>query len=175
MKDRAELLNRAGPWLLVIGAVAFALFWEAALLSDADIPVAISLGVHGISIVTVAMGLIHLQLSASTDRLSVGWVGVALTIAGTAASFVLLAVGLILVAISLLRAREWRDVSTLVIVGSIALLISYLLGARVGTEDAADPSLVAGIFFGGATLLISLGLLLIGVKQLAHRRLAVLA
>ena len=167
MKDKADLLNRAGPWFLVIGAVAFGLFWEAALLSDADIPVAIALGVHGISIVTIAIGLIHLQRSASTDGSAIGWVGVALSIAGTAASFVLLAVGLILVAISLLRAREWRDVSTLLIVGSIALLISYLLGARVGTEDAAEPSLVAGIFFGGATLLISLGLLLIGVKQLA--------
>jgi hypothetical protein len=166
MEEKAALLNRAGPWLLVMGAVAFGLFWEAALLSDADIPVAISLGVHGISIVTIAIGLIQLQLSASTDRSAIGWAGVALTIAGTAASFVLLAVGLILLAISLLRARAWRDVSTLLIVGSIALLISYLLGARVGTEDAADPSLIAGIFFGGATLLISLGLLLIGAKQL---------
>jgi len=165
MKDKADSLDRAGPWLLVIGAVAFGLFWEAALLSDADIPVAISLGVHGISIITIAMGLIHLQLSASTDRTTIGWVGVALTIAGTAASFVLLAVGLILIVISLLRAREWRDVSTLLVAGSIALLISYLLGARPGTEDAADPSLVAAIFFGGATLSISLGLLLIGVKH----------
>jgi hypothetical protein len=167
MKDKADLLDRAGPWLLVMGAVAFGLFWETALLSDADIPVAIALGVHGISIVAIAIGLIQFQLSASTDRSAIDWVGVVLTIAGTAASFVLLAVGLILVAISLLRAREWRDVSTLLVVGSIALLISYLLGARVGTEDAADPSLIAGIFFGGATLLISLGLLLIGVKQLS--------
>lgn len=167
MKDKANLLDRAGPWFLVIGAVAFGLFWEAALFSDADIPVAIALGVHGISIVTIAMGLIHLQRSASTDRSAIGWVGVALSIAGTAASFVLLAVGLILIVISLLRAREWRDVSSLLVAGSIALLISYLLGARVGTEDAADPSLVAAIFFGGAILLISLGLLLIGVRQLA--------
>jgi hypothetical protein len=167
MKDKAGLLDRAGPWLLVMGAVAFGLFWEAALLSDADIPVGIALGVHGISIVTIAMGLIHLQRSASTDRSAIGWAGVALTIAGIAASFVLLAVGLILIAISLLRAGVWRDVSTLLIVGSIALLISYLLGARVGTEDAAGPSLVAGICFAGATLLISLGLLLIGVKQLS--------
>ena len=47
----------------------------------------------------IAMGLIHLQLSASTDRSAIGWAGVALTIAGVAASFVLLAVGLILLAI----------------------------------------------------------------------------
>ena len=167
MKDKDDLLDRAGPRLLVIGAVAFGLFWEAALLSDADIPVAIALGVHGISIIAIAMGLIHLQLSASTDRSTIGWVGVALTIAGAAASFVLLAVGLILIVISLLRAREWRDVSVLLVAGSIALLISFLLGARVGTEDAADPSLVAGIFFGGATLLISLGLLLTGARLLS--------
>jgi hypothetical protein len=83
-EDTPGLLNRAWPWLLVMGAVAFGLFWEAALLSDADIPVAIALGVHGISIVTIAMGLIHLQLSASTDRSAIGWAGVALTIAGTA-------------------------------------------------------------------------------------------
>ena len=167
MKDQADLLNRFGPWILVIGAVAFGLFWEAALLSDADIPVVISLGVHGISIVAIAIGLIHLQRWGSTDGSAIGWVGVALTIAGTAASFVLLAVGLILIAISLWLAREWRDVSIILIVGSIALLMSYLLGARVGTEDAADPSLAAAILFGGAALLISLGLLLIGVKQLS--------
>jgi len=71
-----------------------------------------------------------------------------------------------LVAISLWLAREWRDISIVLIVGSIALLMSYLLGARVGTEDAADPSLVAGILFGGAVLLIPVGLLVIGVKQL---------
>jgi hypothetical protein len=158
-------LNRAGPWFLVIGAVAFGLFWEAALLSDADIPAAIALGVHGISIVMMAIGLIHLQRSDSTNRTAIGWIGVALSIAGSAASFVLLALGLILVTIT--RLREWRGVSTILIAGSVSLLISYLLGASVGTEDAAEPSLVAGILFSGATLLISLGLLLIGVKQLA--------
>ncbi len=165
MKDKTSLLNGVGPWFLVIGAVAFGLFWGTTPF-DANIPSAISLGVHGISIVTIAIGLIHLQRSASTDGSAIGWVGVALTIVGTAASFVLLAAGLILVAISLWLAREWRDVSIVLIVGSIALLMSYLLGARVGTEDAADPSLVAGILFGGAALLISLGLLFIGVKQL---------
>jgi hypothetical protein len=49
---------------------------------------------------------------------------VAPTIVGTAASFVLLTVGLILVEISLWLAREWRDVSIVLIVGSIALLMS---------------------------------------------------
>lgn len=166
MKDQANLLNRVGPWFLVIGAVAFGLFWETTLLSDADIPVAISLGVLGISIVAIVIGLIQLQRSASTDGSAIGWVGVALTIAGTAASFVLLAVGLILIAMSLWLARVWRDVSIILIVGSIVLLMSYLLGARVETEDAADPALAAAILFGGGTLLIALGLLLIGVRQL---------
>jgi len=71
MKDNADLLNRVGPWFLVIGAVAFGLFW-ATTLFDANIPSTISLGVHGISIVTIAIGLIHLQRSASTNRSAIG-------------------------------------------------------------------------------------------------------
>ena len=173
--DSPHLLDRIARWALVVGALAFGIFWEAALLDSAiswlDLPWPIALSIHGLSITTIAFGLILLERSAATGGGSlIGWSGVALVIIGTFASFVLLAVGLSLLAVSLWIKPGWRAASSVLIAGSITLLLSYLLGARVGTEDAPEPSLGAAILFGAAGVLIPIGLALISTKQASIAR-----
>jgi len=165
-KEKVTPADRAGLWSLIIGATTFGIFWERALF-EIDIPWPIALSIHGLLIATIAFGLIQLELSTSTRSSSTGWVGIALTVIGTFASFVLVAVGLTLVAISLWIRRGWRAGPAVLVVGSVALLLSYLLGARVGTEGAPDPSLAAAVLFGGAGFLIPTGLLLISAKKAA--------
>lgn len=169
MTDNAHLLDRIGRWALVVGALAFGIFWESTLF-DIDIPWPIALSIHGLSIATIALGLIHLERSAATGRSPIGWSGVALVIIGGFASFVLLAVGLSLLAVSLWIKPGWRAAPSLLVAGSIALLLSYLLGARVGTEGAPDPGLVASVLFCAAGFLIPIGLVLIGAQQGATAR-----
>lgn len=166
----ATLVDRIGRWSLVIGALAFGIFWETALF-EVDTPWPIALSIHGLSIGTIALGLIQLQRSLVVGSSSIGWVGVALTVVGTFASFVLLALGLTLVAISLWIQPGWRAGPVVLIVGSTALLLSYLLGARVGTEGTPDPSLAAAVLFGGAGFLIPLGLVLIASEEVRARSL----
>ena len=164
-----HLLDRIGRWALIVGSLAFGIFWESALF-DIDIPWLIALSIHGLSIATIAFGLIILERSAATGGSSIGWSGVALVIIGTFASFVLLAVGLSLVSVSLWIKPGWRAAPSVLVAGSIALVLSYLLGARVGTEGAPDPSLGAAVLFGTAGFLIPLGLVLISAKQAAIAR-----
>jgi len=162
----ATFADRAAVWSLIVGALAFGVVWETSLF-DIDIPWLVDLSIHGLSIATIAFGLIQLERSTAPGSSSIGWVGVTLTVIGTFASFVLLAVGLTLLAVSLWIQPGWRAGPAVLVVGSIALLLSYLLGARVGTEGAPDPSLAAAVLFGSAGFLIPTGLVLIGVKKAA--------
>ena len=162
-------LDRIGRWALIVGALAFGVFWESALF-NIDIPWMIALGIHGLSLVTIAFGLVQLERSPAAGGSPLGWSGVVLVILGSFASFVLLAVGLSLLAVSLWIKPGWRAAPTVLVAGSLALLLSYLIGARVGTEDAPDPSLGAAVLFGAAGFLIPVGLVLISGKQAAFAR-----
>jgi hypothetical protein len=163
------LADRSVPWSLRIGGLAFGVFWGTPLLGG-DMPLAIALGLHGLSIATIAFGLIQLERSAAVGRSLIRWVGVALTIIGTFAWIVLLPPGLTVVGSSLWIQRGWRVGPAVLIVGSLALFLSYLLGARVGTEGAPDPSLSAALLFGSATILIPLGLVLVAAKAASLSR-----
>lgn len=164
-------MDQVGRWALLIGALAFGVFWQAALFNaHIEIPSLIALSIHGLSIVAIAFGLIQLERSAAIGGSPVGWAAVGLSILGSFLSFVLLAVGLSLLAISLWIKPGWRLVPGVLVAGSTALLLSYLLGARVGTEDAPDPSLEAAVLFGVAGIFIPIGLILISAKQASMAR-----
>jgi hypothetical protein len=159
-EDARRVLNEAGRWALIIGAVSFAIFWGMPLL-EIDSPWAITLGLHGLLIVTIAFGLIRQQQTTMETRNTLlDWIGGVMTIIGTFASSLILAVGLTFVAISLWR-NGHRVAPVVLVGGSTALALSYALGARIGTEGAADPSLPAAVLFGIGVLLIALGLLIV--------------
>lgn len=158
-----NFLDRVGSWALIVGALAFGIFWEVTL-SDLDIPWMAALSIHGLSLATMAFGLIQLERSAVTERSWVGRTAVAVTIIGSFASVVLLAAGLSLLAVTLWREPGWRAAPSVLVTGSIALLLSYLLGARVGTEGAPDPSMAAALLFGAAGFLVPIGLILTAIK-----------
>lgn len=162
-QDVNRFLYQAGRWLLIIGAMLFSVFWQLALF-EVEGPWAITLGLHGLSSLAVAVGLILHQRLPETRVSLLSLIGVLLTVVGTLASFVVLALGLTLIAISL-----WIDVGSrvppvMLIAGSVVLAVSYVLGARVGTEGVPDPSIPAAVLFGTATLLIPIGLILTAIE-----------
>jgi hypothetical protein len=149
----------------MVGGVSFAIFWGMPLF-EIDGPWAITLGLHGLLIVTIAFGLIRQQQTTIRNRNPLlNWIGVALTIIGTFASSLILALGLTIFALSLWTNDQRRLAPVLLVGGSTALALAYGLGARIGTEGATDQSLFAGILFGIGVLLISLGLLTVGAMS----------
>lgn len=167
MTDKIDrpLMDQVGRWALVLGALAFGIFWEAALFNpNTEPPVLVALGIHGLSFMTIAFGLIQLERSSAMGGTAIGWTAVTLVSIGFL-SFVVLAVGLLLLAVSLWRKDGWLAAPSVLVAGSTALLLSYLLGARVGTEDAPDPSLGAAVLFGAAGILIPTGLILISARR----------
>ncbi len=157
-------LDAAGIAALILGAISFATLWEAALF-ELDTAWPLALIIHGISIATIAFGLIRLQRGVLDRSARLTWVGIILAVVGSFASFVLLSVGLALVGVAVCIQRGWRAGPIVVILGSATLLASYLLGARIGTEGAPDPSTAAAASFGIAALLIPLGLILIAIAE----------
>ena len=157
-------LDAAGIAALIVGAICFALFWGAALF-ELDTAWSIALGIHGVSIASIAFGLIRLQRVVLDTSRPLTWAGIILAVVGSFASLVLLGVGLAIVGVAVGNQRGWRAGPLLVILGSATLLVSYLLGVRIGTEGAPDPSTVAAASFGTAVLLIPLGLILIAIAE----------
>ena len=149
----------------MLGASAFALFWTAALFGP-DIPWIVALGIHGISIGAIAFGLIELwtSLLRHTPGGRIALVGIIVSIIGSFASFILLAIGLSVIAITLWSLGS-RGVPVPLAVGSVALVASYVLGARIGTEDAPDPSLMAAVLFAVAVISIAMALVMLGLKR----------
>jgi hypothetical protein len=112
------VLNSAGRWALMVGAVSFAIFWGMSLFAI-DGPWALTLGLHGLSIVSIAFGLIR-QYQSSTESRNplLNWIGVALTIIGTFASSLILALGLTTLAISLWT-NDQRRLSPVLVIGGL--------------------------------------------------------
>jgi hypothetical protein len=99
-------LDAAGIAALIVGAISFATFWEAALFElDSAWPIALS--IHGVSIATIAFGLIRLQRVVLDRSAPLTWAGIILAEVGSFASFVLLGVGLALVGVAVCIQRGW--------------------------------------------------------------------
>lgn len=165
MKDTARIRGGA----LTIGAGAFALFWGLAptALND-ELPWMVTLGFHGLSLVSLVTGLILLMrdfrlLSAGT---LIARMGVIVAVVGLLTVFPLIPVGFLLLAVGLLLVRLHRAAAGMLGVGSVALLLSVITGARVGMEDAPTMSGPATAWFQVSVWLIAAGLATIGGSQL---------
>jgi hypothetical protein len=160
--------GRVGGWSLIVGAIAFAAFWGSTLLGRED-PLAVSLGIHALSILLISVGLINVQEAsdAASPLNWLGWVGVTATVLGLMMLLPLLAVGLVLVGLVSWLARRWVGSGVALIVGATALLAGYLpRDGRIGTEGAPAPRLEIRLVLATALVLISVGLVLTGYRRL---------
>lgn len=165
MKETARIRGGA----LSIGAGAFALFWDLAptALND-ELPWMVTLAIHGVSLVSLVTGLILLMrdfrvLSAGT---LIARMGLIIAVVGLLTVFPLIPVGFLLLAVGLLLVRVHRVAAFILGVGSVALLLSVVAGARVGMEDAPTLSGAATAWFQVSVWLIAAGLATIGGSQL---------
>ncbi len=159
-----------GGYALVVGALAFAVFWVMSATSFDDVPWAASLAIHGASIACLLFGLAalapELRSPGATNRMVL--VGVAITAVGLLTVFALIPLGLVLVGIGRLTARADTIPAALLVAGSVGLLTAVIAGVRVGMEDAPSLGLGSMLWFQGSAILIAAGLIGMGLR-VAHR------
>jgi hypothetical protein len=158
-----------GGWSLVLGSFAFFVFWGAAPTSlDDAIPWSVALAVHGMSIVLLSIGLV-LTARDVTRPIVGSWVtrtGVVVAIAGLLTVFPLIPVGFAIFAIGLVLAGRGRIGAVVATAGSLVLLATYVLGARVGMEDTPELSDGLRVAFQASVLFIAVGLVIVGLGEM---------
>ncbi len=160
---------RIGAWSLVLGSCAFLIFWGAAPTSVNDtIPWPLALAVHGMSIVLLSIGLVltarYVTQPIAGYRMTRA--GAAVAIAGLLIVFPLIPVGLGIFAVGLVLAGRDRIGAVVATAGSVVLLATYVLGSRVGMEDAPEPSDGLRVAFQVSVLLIAVGLVIVGLGEI---------
>ena len=159
---------------LVAGGLAFAVIWVTSA-SDLNFPWIVSLGVHGTSIVLVGAGL--LLTASRVDRPPWGRrlivFGAWATVGGLLTVLPLIPVGLGIFGAGLIIARRSPAGGVALAAGATILLATYVLGARVGFEDAPPLSAGLRLAFQAGALLVLLGLSLLGTGDIRRARMSV--
>jgi hypothetical protein len=158
-----------GGGALMIGGLGFGVFWGLGLLAF-DAPWSAGLVLHGIWMASLAIGVIRLVQPLRGTPAAAGWAGAAATLIGMLAAFPLFGVGLIVVAIIQWLQGAGRPAAAVLAAGAILLLGSLPLEGRFegnGTPQLGTP---AALLFAPAVVLISLGLVLLGLQRLQAER-----
>jgi hypothetical protein len=161
--------SRIGAWSLVLGSFAFLIFWGAAPTSVNDtIPWPLALAVHGTSIVLLSIGLVLTARYVTQPIVGIRMTraGAAVAIAGLLMVFPLIPVGFGTFTVGLVLAGRDRIGAVVATTGSVVLLATYILGARVGMEDAPEPSDGLRVAFQVSVLLIVVGLVIVGLGEI---------
>ena len=155
---------------MIVGAIAFAVFWVLAPTSVNDVPWAAALAVHGVSIAALLIGLAALALATSGDPRGRPMIaGIAVTTLGLLTAFLLIPIGLAAVAIGILLIRGSRLAAVLLLGGSAGLVAVFAAGARVGIDDAAPLSNGEMVWFQASVALTATGLVALARHRRAHR------
>lgn len=156
-------------WSLVLGSFAFLIFWGAApTTANEAIPRPLALAMHGMSIGLLSVGLV-LKARYVTLPIVGSWLtraGAAVAIVGLLTLFPLISVGFGVFAIGLGLAGRDRIGAVVAMAGSVGLLATYVLGARVGMEHAPELSDGLRVTFQVSVALIAAGLAIVGLGQI---------
>jgi hypothetical protein len=157
-----------GAGALIIAGLGFGAFWGAGLLAF-DASWSAGLLLHGVWMGSLAIGLIRLAQRLRGTAATAGWAGVAATVIGMLTAFPLFGVGLVVIAATQ-RLQRARPAAAALATGAILLLGSLPLEGRYGGSGTPELGTPAALLFAPAVVLISLGLILIGVGQLRSER-----
>jgi hypothetical protein len=166
---KGSAVNQMSGTSLVIGSLAFGLFWGRELV-DVQPPWPVSLGVHGLSVLLIAFGLIQVQrqLEASQRLRQIAWIAVVAVIVGQVALLPLFAIGLAVFAIILmLSSRRWLSGAAMT-AGSLVFMAAYVFGTHIGDQTYPSPGQGLSVVFAAALALI-VGVILWIVERLAPR------
>lgn len=154
-----------------MGSSTFLIFWGVAPTAANDtgaFPRPLALAVHGMSIMLLSVGLVlkarYVTQPPVGSRLTRA--GAAVAIVGLLTIFPLIPVGLGVFAIGLGLAGRDRSGAVLAMAGSVGLLAVYILGARVGMEDAPELSDGLRVAFQVSVALMAAGLAIVGWGQI---------
>jgi hypothetical protein len=129
----------------------------------------VSLGLHGLSSLLIAVGLVNVQRATggASPLGGLGWAGVAAAVLGLMVLLPLLALGLVLIGLVSCLARRWVGSGVALIVGATVLVVGYLPpDGRIGTEGVPAPRLEIKLVLATALVLIAVGLVLTGNRRL---------
>lgn len=167
-----------GAYSLIVAGLAFGAFFGSRLLGpDAfDLPRETDLALHGLWMITLAIGVPKLVRPMRGWASAAGWVAAASTIIGMLTGFPLFAVGLILLATTQWSQPTRRPAAGALGAGALLLLGSLPLEGRFDGAGSPAAGTPAAFLFSPAVLLVALGLIGLG-RQLRHgeRKAAVVA
>jgi hypothetical protein len=138
MADRAA---RLAGLALVVGGIGFILFWSASAF-ELEIPWALSLAIHGATILALVTGVVGLerQEMRKAPRPWLGQIGAALIIVGVLTVLELALVGTIVFGLSILSSRRLPHLAGLSLAcGALALLGVFVRSGNFGSEGEANP------------------------------------
>ena len=158
-----------GAGTLIIAGLGFGAFWGLGLLAF-DAPWPAGLLLHGVWMGSLAVGVIRLVQPLRGTAATAGWAGVAATVIGMLTAFPLFGVGLIVIATIQWLQRARRPAAATLATGAILLLGSLPLEGRFDGSGTPELGTAAALLFAPAVVLISLGLILLGLGQLQSER-----
>lgn len=157
-----------GAAALIVAGLGFGAFWGLGLLAF-DAPWSVGLALHGLWILSLAIGAIRLVQPLRGAAAATGWAGVAATIAGMLTAFAPFAVGLIAISTTQWPRGARRPAAAALVAGAILLLGSLPLEGRFAGSGTPELGTPAALLFAPAVLFVSIGLVLFGLQQLrAH-------
>lgn len=170
MRLDGRLSRVCGP-ALIVGSILFFLFYGPSVggLELGDQYWMLTLSIHGISIVALILGLIgaHAALDLDGWQSRVWWLSTAMAFLGLTIANIFFGVAVLGLAIVAISFRSLSN-GAMMSVGGVLWIYLYLLGVRVGDQNARAPTGNEEALGVIAVVLMSLGL--IGLGLLATRR-----
>jgi len=165
-----------GACALILGAVAFLVFWGSDVAWDDKLlgvaaPWWIRLAVHGLAIVFITLGLVMpfwmtpaLDSATRYERIASG-----LSIAGLLTVLPLFFVGIALLGVVTIAARGNLAAGLTLLLGAVLFAVSYGSGVRLGFEDGPPLSQIDRVLAASSITLVTIGICALGVVALQQR------
>jgi hypothetical protein len=119
---------------------------------------------------SLSVGVIRLVQPLRGTAATAGWAGAVATVIGMLAAFPLFGIGLIVIATVQWLQGAGRPAAAALAAGAILLLGSLPLEGRFDGSGTPELGTQAALLFAPAIFLISVGLILVGLRQLQGER-----
>ena len=157
------------------GGVGFAGFWIGSLLKVEVVPWPVALLWHGIVTLLLTVGAVgvHRSSGGPTTQTWLGWLGVALVVAGQVVSLKVAMVGCVIFGAAVAMApRLPRSGGAILAVGAVGFLVTAAVNGPFWGDPNPSPPVIPGVTFGASLVLIALGWIVLGVSRRPERETA---
>jgi len=154
------------------GGVGFAGFWIGSLLKVEVVPWPVALLWHALVTLLLTIGAVgvHRSSRGSTTQTWLGWLGVALVVAGQVVSLEVAMLGYVIFGVAVAMAPSLpRSGGALLAIGAVAFLVTAAINGPFWGEPNPSPPVIPGLTFSASLVFIALGWIVLGVSRRPER------